>query len=434
MPGHKGGRLVFIEDVHKIDVTETAFTDDLYLAIGIIKESLERLKDFYSTKATYFLTNGSTVGILSAMSVHTRGEEVLLLNDCHKSVYNAIDIFGLKANFINEVKDENGINIGLNLAELEQKIKDNPNLSSFIITSPTYEGLIYDIKKISAICKKYKIRLIVDEAHGAHLNFYDKSLSAVTYADIVVQSVHKTLPAITSCGLIHINDESLVEKVFEGLKKFQTSSPSFIMMAEMDAVVSNLSSDSSYIDNLSKNMLSLKKDLLKLRNIKLLSEYDFLEGSTSSDICKLTLICKGRAYHIEKLLLEKGFVLEMCTQDYLTCIFTVVDKSEVFEKFKKDIFEIDGILDKDVNINFARDFKDLYSEEVFTADKNIELVDFSLALGKKSVNKIIPYPPGVPILLEGGIISQDVIEQISKSLAGNKSVYGIYNGKIKVFR
>ncbi len=434
MPGHKGGRLVFIDDFHKIDVTETIFTDDLYFARGIIKDSLDRLKEFYGTKASYFLTNGSTVGILSAMNVHSRGEEVLLLRDCHKSVYNSIDIFGLKASYINEIKNEQGISVGIDLVELEQKFKKNPALSSFIVTSPTYEGLIYDIKSIANLCREYNVSLIVDEAHGAHLNFWDKSLSGVSYADIVIQSMHKTLPAITSCALIHINDEFLVEKVFEGLKKFQSSSPSFIMMAEMDAVVSKLADDTHYIDDLVCNMTKLKKDLLSLKNITLFDDDNLSKGALSTDVCKLTLICPKKAYHVESLLLKRGFVLEMCTQDYLTCIFTVADKRNIFEKFKKDIFEIDGILDKGVDIDFNKGIKDLFSEESFVQDENTEFLEFSLAIGRKSADKIIPYPPGVPILTKGEEITWEVIEKISKSLLGNKSVYGLYGTKLRVIR
>ncbi len=437
MPGHKGGRLTFIEDLHKLDVTETAFTDDLYVADGIVGDALARLRDFYGTKATYFLTNGSTVGVISALSIHRAGEKVLLVRGAHKSVYNAIDLFGLEPVFLEE-KTYGDISTGLDLEEMGRLLKTE-DIVSVVITSPTYEGVVYDIEAIAELCKKHGAYLIVDEAHGAHLPFFDPSLSAVSYADIVVQSMHKTLPAITGSGLVHVNNDSLVEPVFRGLKIFQTSSPSYIMMCEMDRIVELLSAEarrglgadeSTYISDFLRNMSALKVSLKGLDNISLLDEMYLDSSALAIDVCKITLLSKSNGFEIEKGLLERGFVLEMACRDYIIAIFTIADKREVFERFELAIKEIDASLKESVYEEVLKN-KETLDKGFKTGE--VSWIDLGDVLGKTSADKLIPYPPGIPIILDGEVFNERVIAKLREYLYAGKSVYGVENNKVKVY-
>jgi arginine/lysine/ornithine decarboxylase len=244
MPCHKGGRYRLIQDVYPLDVTEVPGTDHLYQSTGILKSSMDYLAEVYGARRTVFLVNGSTVGILSAMGgICEEGDEVLVARNCHQSVYNGVTLFKLKPSYIYPKMTQFGLIGGIDPHEVKALLISNPRISTFIMTSPTYDGFISDIQAIAEICHHYNVLLIVDEAHGAHLPF-SKALPASAIelgADVIVHSMHKTLPTFTQSALLHMNlSEDLEAKVMKRLQMLQTSSPSYIMMAQMDQCVQEL--------------------------------------------------------------------------------------------------------------------------------------------------------------------------------------------------
>ena len=224
MPGHKrnvellGEKLPYI-----IDITEIEGFDDLHNPEGIIKNIEEKAKKLYKSEKSFILVNGSTCGILSGIRacVNT-GDKVLVARNCHKSVYNALEINGLNPIYIVPEIERDGIDRNISISDVKKKLEENKDIKLIIITSPTYEGIISDIKQIVDIAHKYNVPVLVDEAHGAHLNFIDelKSKEALNVgADIVVQSLHKTLPALTGTALLHIQGNLVKEENVKRTKR-----------------------------------------------------------------------------------------------------------------------------------------------------------------------------------------------------------------------
>ena len=243
MPGHKRNQKMMENDLpYEIDITEIDEFDDLHHADGIIREAQERAARLYCADETHFLVNGSTVGILSAiMGVTDKQDQILVARNCHKSVYHAIYLNELKPVYVYPEYDEKtGLNGEVRVDDITLLLDKNPNIKAVMIVSPTYDGVVSDVKKIAEVAHVHKIPLIVDEAHGAHFGFhpYFPKNANENGADIVIHSVHKTLPSLTQTALLHINETSVNrEKVRMYLHMLQSSSPSYVLMASIDEFI-----------------------------------------------------------------------------------------------------------------------------------------------------------------------------------------------------
>lgn len=240
MPGHKRNRSVTGAELpYEIDITEIDGFDDLHHAKGILRQAQERAAEVYHSEETCFLVNGSTAGILSAILGCTRrGEQILTARNCHKSVYHAIYMNELRPVYLYPKFDaEMELNGPVTADDVESLLRQNPGIRAVMITSPTYDGVVSDVKKIAETAHRYGIPLIVDQAHGAHFGFhpYFPDHANRQGADVVINSVHKTLPALTQTALIHMNGTYADrEEIKRYLHMLQSSSPSYVLMAGID--------------------------------------------------------------------------------------------------------------------------------------------------------------------------------------------------------
>ena len=198
MPGHKRQLSGFFP--YEFDITEIEEFDNLHHAKGLLLEAQQYAAQMYQSWKAYYLVNGSTCGILAAISaVTTKGGRILVARNCHKAVYNAIYLRGLKAEYVYPVATHYGIQGQIQATDVERKLVEKPDIQAIVITSPTYDGLVSDIRAIADLAHTHGIPLIVDEAHGAHFGL-DEAFpdnATVLGADAVIMSVHKTLPAPT---------------------------------------------------------------------------------------------------------------------------------------------------------------------------------------------------------------------------------------------
>ncbi len=248
MPGHKR-RLGSLPDPYRVDITEIDGFDNLHHAEGLILEAEERAARLYGASKTYFLVNGSSCGILAAISACSkRGRGRLIMSrGSHKSAYHAISLNGLEAIYLypDSEGEMNGRVRPRDLGAIlqkecrEGKNEDSPVWAVFI-TSPTYEGIVSDVREIAAICHEYGLPLIVDEAHGAHFGMHEAFPESALKlgADIVIQSLHKTLPSLTQTALLHVCTERVdLARLALMLDTYQSSSPSYLLMASMDQCI-----------------------------------------------------------------------------------------------------------------------------------------------------------------------------------------------------
>ena len=246
MPGHKRNRNLMGNGLpYSIDITEIEGFDDLHHAANVLKEAQERAARVYGAQESHFLINGSTAGILSAVLGNTqRGDAVLVARNCHKSVYHGIYLNDLKPYYLYpEFRQDIELNTGISVSAVKTALKEHSEIRAVIIVSPTYDGVLSDVRGIAQAVHEKGIPLIVDEAHGAHFGFhpYFPENALAKGADVVIHSVHKTLPALTQSALLHMQGSyANRRKVRKYLDMLQSSSPSYILMAGIDACMDML--------------------------------------------------------------------------------------------------------------------------------------------------------------------------------------------------
>ncbi|MCH5304146.1 MAG: aminotransferase class V-fold PLP-dependent enzyme, partial [Ruminococcus sp.] len=340
MPGHKRNIELLGNDFpYNIDITEIDGYDNLHKPDSIIKSIEDKAKGIYHSENSFILVNGSTVGILAGISsVVNQNDIVLLSRNCHKAVYNAIELTKAKSAYLNPSVDEYGIYGRIDLSELKEKItKHNPKL--IVITSPTYEGVSSDLNKICEIAHSKNIPVLVDAAHGAHL--FD--LVSQSKADIVIMSLHKTLPALTQCAVAHVNGNLVDPDLFRTkLSVFETSSPSYVLMASIDSCFDFIinSYKKQYIE-FEKSLNELLKECKSLKNLKVI-KYD--------DMTKLNIFtgyCDINGVELSDILRnEFNIEVEMSCVDYVTLILGVCDDFNNYQKLYNALNSIDKQLKK----------------------------------------------------------------------------------------
>lgn len=242
MPGHKRKLTPSEHLPYDLDITEISGADDLHDARGILRDAMKRASRLWGSGRTWFLVGGSTCGILAGIRAAVPfGGEIIVARNCHRSVYHAIELGGLKVHWIIPAQYRRpGICAGITGKQVKDCILRHPGSAAVVVTSPTYEGVISDIRSIAGICHSAGIPLIVDEAHGSHLGLFAEGGfpdGAVRCgADLVVQSVHKTLPSLTQTALLHLQSRFIAPKEVERqLGIFETSSPSYPLMISIDS-------------------------------------------------------------------------------------------------------------------------------------------------------------------------------------------------------
>lgn len=416
MPGHKRNIQLLGNDLpYDIDVTEIDGFDNLQNPDSIIKNLEDRLKSIYKVQHSHILVNGSTCGILAGVnSVVKQGDKVLLSRNCHKSVYNAIEIAKAKPVYLNSEFDNYGIAKSINLKHLEKALDDNIKL--VVITSPTYEGVISNVKEICYVAHKRNIPVLVDSAHGAHL--FDG-----VDADITIMSLHKTLPALTQCAVAHINSDIVDNDKFKNyLNIFQTSSPSYVLMSSIEKCVDFIEYNNRLFSIHKSKVNKLCSELSKLKHLKLLQYDDFSKiiiftGNSNISGTKLAEILRNN-FNME---------VEMALNHYILAMTSVCDEFEYYSTFADALLKIDSQLNcKTQDVNVKNFIPEKYCQP-YEVDKTNQLTPVIDSIGKVSCEYVWAYPPGVPLLVPGEIITKEVLEIFNEYYKNNTEIHSTYN-------
>ncbi len=432
MPGHKrkgfhhaGGSAdieTIISAVHRMDVTEVYGLDDLHMPEGMIAKSQEELAGVYHTFASYYLINGSTSGIMTAIAACCLGNnenarDIIVARNCHRSVLNAVGLFGLNPLYIEPQKisltAKNGQSCrdkfygGINILELEALCLENKGIAAMVVTSPSYEGVLSDIKAISDVVHKYGIKLIVDEAHGAHLPFMEPSASAIGLgADLVVHSLHKTMPAMTQTALIHVINPALDEAVRKYKSILMSSSPSYVMLCSMELAVC-WGAEYDYTPYLGR--LQRFRDMAEqLDNITLLK-------TDSYDLSRIVIEADAYGIVMEEELRKSGIICEMSGAHYVVLISTPFDSEGDFEYLYKALSRLDRLLSS--GQRKADDWEKNNIEETKSHIKKL--------LGTRAEHNIYVYPPGSYIVAEGETITKTHIDMLLSYAESGKQIRGM---------
>lgn len=451
VPGHKYGSLYdelhfpYFSKALQLDATELSHLDDLYAPQGIIKEAQQLAAELYGVASTYFLVNGSTVGNLAMILASCQeGDVVFVQRNCHKSVMHGLELAGAEPVFLAPNIDQDyQVPSYVSIETVKKAYQKYPQVKAIILTSPTYYGLTYKkLGELVAFAHSHKIPVLVDEAHGAH--FISSSLfppSAISAgADVVVQSAHKTLPAMTMGSFLHFNS-SLVneEKVTRYLHMLQTSSPSYLVMASLDIARAYLQSIMEREDEIYQCVQDFVKIFQRLENIDIVTSKDpFLD----TDPLKLTIRSKNGLSGYELIrYFEKAaiypeladplnvlFVLPLGCCSFETSRFEMVNDQLKLAQFVKT----DDIL-QEVHVDL---FSKLSIPFKKMADHSSMFVPLANAEGEVASELIIPYPPGIPLIMKGERITKYHIESLKTLLKLHAKFQGgekLHEGLISIF-
>ncbi len=433
MPGHKRADFDYLYGAQKLDITEIDGFDNLNDANGVILESEKLAAEVFSVKHARFLVNGSTSGILAGIrSVCKEGDTILVARNCHKSVYNAVELFGLKPVYVMPTYfEEFGFYCSVYPESVKEAFASNPDIKAVVITSPTYEGIISDIKSIADICHKHGAILFVDEAHGAHLGLCKKfhDSARTLGADIVVNSLHKTMPSLTQTALLSVcSDRVDIASVDKNLSVFQTSSPSYVLMASIDGCVRMLKNDGAQVlADWSRN-LDISK--LSLSRLKKLSIFDHKKDGRvfAYDKSKLVILCTGGAIsgvELKKILRNVyNIELEMAGVNYAIAMSGAGDSRENFSALEDALFAIDDTLSNRNGLTktIAPILPKQALEPCKTSALSGEYVDFDKSAGRISLENVWAYPPGSPLIVKGEIICVEDVKNLTLMYESGVSV------------
>lgn len=352
MPGHKRRPFGMLPgELSRIDITEIDGFDNLHQPEGILDGLQREAAGLYGAEESFYLVNGSTCGILSAVSCALpEGGHILMARNCHRSAYHGIYLRGLRATYLYPpYLEEYGIYDALEPEEVRRALEREPDIGAVLVVSPTYEGRISDIRAIADIVHERGIPLIVDEAHGAHLGLADgfPKNSCQQGADLVIHSVHKTLPALTQTALLHVNGQRIDRGLLRRfLRIYQSSSPSYLLMAGIDNALRYVGLQGQEAFGAFRQRFEAMLDRLRgCRHLRFL-----MDTGDRQDTGKLLISTKqsgltgkqlydillGR-YHLQPEMASTGFVLAM---------FTVNDGEEAYRRMTEALLAIDGALEE----------------------------------------------------------------------------------------
>lgn len=454
VPGHKRGKGVdkeFFEFMGEapfsMDVTIFKMVDGLHHPKSCIKEAQELAADAYGVNHSFFAVNG-TSGAIQAMimSVVKSGDKILVPRNVHKSVSAGIILSGCEPVYMSPEIDENlGIALGVKPQTVENMLKQDQNIGAVLLINPTYYGVATDIKKIADIVHSYDIPLIVDEAHGPHLHFHDElPVSAVDAgADICTQSTHKIIGAMTQMSLIHVNSDRVdIERVKQILSLLHTTSPSYPLMASLDCARRQIATQGK---ELLTRTIELTKYFRSEAN-RIPGIYCFGEelmgkdGFFSFDPTKITISAKElglKGFELESLLVDK-YNIQMELSDYYNVLglVTIGDSQESIDKLldalrdiSKNLYGHSSPLEKSfIRLPETPELV-LMPREAFYSEKN--KVEFKDSVGKICGEMIMAYPPGIPIIIAGERISEEIIDHIRDLKDANLHLQGMEDAELK---
>lgn len=440
MPGHKR-RLQLPADAYHMDITEIDGFDNLHHAQGILRDEQRKYAEYIGVRRSFFLVNGSSCGILAALSAAVqKRSRVLIARNSHKAAYHALDLRELDAHYCYPVISEHDIQGAIRPADIAHALETDPAIRAVYLTSPTYDGVVSDISAIADIAHSYDLPLIVDEAHGAHFGLHPCCPRSATAcgADVVIQSVHKTLPAFTQSALLHVCSDRIAEDELERfLDIYESSSPSYILMAGMSRLVPFLQENGERLfRELDDNLKWFYENSRRLHHLHVLQKEDFDSGCAytrdQSKILISTRDCRINGKQLYDMLLSRYHLqMEMCSGEYVTALCSLMDTREGFERLWNALEEIDAQLEpaRGAEGGFvARIYRE--RESVCTIAEAMdhphrERVDWVNAAGRVSGEYVYLYPPGIPILVPGERIDVSFVTDMQELKVRGLEVEGL---------
>ena len=424
-PGHKQGRgaheflreLLTVEGLRQ-EVSLMEELDDLHAPRSCIKAAQELAAKLWHADETIFFVNGTTSAI-QAMILGTlkAGDLVMIPRNAHRSVISGLILSGAVPIFLPiEFDAEFNLPLNVSVTTIERAIKKFPQARAILLVSPNYYGVAADLEKISALAHEAGMILLVDEAHGAHLQFSaELPLSAMdSGADLAAQSTHKLLGALTQCSMLMLR-KKFAEHVKVAASLLQTTSPNQILLASLDIARLQMEVDGREKVSRAVELAKKLRGELNLRGFKVFN---------SDDVTKLTVNVEAlglSGYEAEKILRNELKVqCELSDAANLLFLITYADDAETISKLVDALVKIERLRDhkikslSQVGLSEEISLATLSPRETFYSP--VEVVPIKKSIGRICAEEVTFYPPGIPLLMPGEKISAQVVELIGQSV------------------
>ena len=452
-PGHKGGRGMEsklrneLGESVKVDVSLMSELDDIHEPETYIKEAQALAAQTYGSDACFWAVNGTSQAIHAMlMTVLKPGEKVLLPRNAHRSVAGGLILGGIEATFMQpDYCEAFGINFQVQPQAVEAALEKDASIKAVLLTSPNYYGVAADVEAIAKICHERNVVLLVDEAHGPHLGFSDLLPKSALQcgADACAQSTHKILGAMTQCSMLHVQGQRLdVTRAADVMSVLTTTSPNYLLMASLDVARAQLQVRGKEMAEdavLAAN--KLRAVCSKYTGLKLLSEADC--GGLKLDLTKVTVNFAEWGYtgiEAGDLFRKAGIAVELVDAQNVLFLVTYAD---VTSDYEAALAKIDTVLENmEVNKrdkaqavearNVPATTMAMPLREVFYGEK--EALPLEESVGKICGEQVSFYPPGIPVLLPGEIITEEIIAYCKMMKDLGLPVSGPADGSLKTIR
>ena len=452
-PGHKGGRgmdksllAALGKRAAAIDVSLMSELDDLHCPEGCLREAQELAAELYGSDRCFFAVNGTT-GAIHAMLISALkpGEKVLIPRNAHRAVAGALVIGSLEAVFLPPEYDESfGINTQITAEAVTKALISDPTIKAVLITSPNYYGMAADLKAIAEIAHSRGAVLLVDEAHGAHLGFSETLPPSALQcgADACAQSTHKTLGALTQCSMLHVQGERIdVQRVAAAMSLLTTTSPNYLLMASLDAARAQLAEKGAEMAEAALAVAErLRESLRSVEGLEILDSRVLARSEVAAfDGTKVTVNVAGlgiTGIEAGNILRANGLAVELVDRNNVLFLLTYADANEeinsIINKITGLFLKIKNqnkpILPPSANSELPVAQQVLPPRQAFYAEA--EEIAFCMAVGRISAEQISFYPPGIPVIIPGELVTKEILTYCQRMLALGLPVSGPQDGTL----
>ena len=469
MPGHKGpgiyrkyGFSDFLDHFMECDITEIPGADNLHQPEGIIRDIQKRYESIYDVEKTYILVNGTSCGIVaSILATVNRGGKMIVSRGCHRSVYSGLSLGGITPCYVQPETTKEGIMGVLDWRKVASALDENPEASAVILPSPNYYGICSDIEKIAEEVHKRGKILIVDQAHGAHLHLFEKyckescdlpRAAEDLGADIVINSTHKTLATFTQTAILNVASHRVdTFKLENYLHMVQSTSPSYLLMCSHDI---NSKIIKNHGQEIFEGWLGDLKWFYKEAERKLTGvgpkSRDLIAKWDNLDYTKINIDASAIGWTgsmMEDFLMENRIVPEMVTDNLVVAMSGIgsvrEDYCRLMEVLEAAVAAANSQLDsagleaKGTVLLEAASCEGMAGYPVTqVVDHGNKVIKLPLkdAVGYASGDVLIPYPPGIPIVCPGELVTGDIVAGIEKMSGEGRQVLGLSeDGAIHVY-
>lgn len=456
MPGHKGGRSapagvldLLGNQVFAVDVTNVPGMDDLHQAEGVIHQAEELAAEVFGAEETYFLVNGASCGMHAlVLATCEPGDLVLVPRNLHRSLLSGLILSGASPVFYDPLYDRDlGFFLGVRPETIADALSDHPGVRAVFIVSPTYQGIASDLTRIADIAHQHGIPLLVDEAHGPHFHFHpDLPATALSCgADACVHGSHKTLSAFTQAAMLHVKSELIDRSRLKSVLCYlQSTSTSYLLLASLDATRAQMGEDGHNLVQKALDLADYLRDAIRRTSGLYSFDQSWLEkkGNFRLDRTKVTVSVKGLGITgLEaEAWLRKVWRIQMEMSDVnnvlaLTSFGNTMEDVECLAAALTALAEREDCVNQPLPVN-----PDPPPQGILKMSPRAAFLGHSWpvpleqAVGRIGAETITCYPPGIPVLVPGEVVSRDLVEYLGSMLKLGVHLQGPADPSLKYLR